>query len=197
MNIRGFPLSNTSSSNPLSRSRNSLDPWISGLLFVELTCRLIRTNCGDSNDPHFTTAIRTLLWSALVVKLAWRLLCQHPAMWWALDFFPPDNTWLDKFWSYILNGTELCIHYMAMLGEWLAPCRDLVNTVACNHVAVLWSTLSTWLQGDGEQEQPHNDIDDNVDDESMEGSWSKDQNWTNFPRDWSLTRSKAPQDKHV
>ena len=197
MRVGAFPLSTTNSSNPLIRSKHALDPWVNALFFLELICRLIRTNGGDSNIPLSATAIRTLLWSVLVVKLAWRVLCQHPAMWWTLDFFPPGSVLLDRCWSCVLNGTDRCLHHMVMLGEWFALCRALVSTMAYNHGTELWSTLTTWLQGRRVQEQSHNEYDNDVDNESMKLPWSNEQNWTNYSQDSRLTRSKAPQDKHV
>lgn len=194
-------LSTTSSHNPLFRTKHALNPWINGLLLLELISRLIRTTCSDSNYHLLatSTAIRTLLWSMLVVKLAWRLLCQHhPALWWTLDLFSPGNSCLDLCLSHFANWSERWLLPMVRLWEVLAQhCAFAMMT--CNCALDLWNTMTTWLPGrQPEQQHQHDECEgSDIDDESEQDPPSHVESWTHYSRGLGLAKPKAHQDKHV
>ena len=112
-----------SAGDPFLRSKHALAPWINLLLFVELTCRLIR-NIDDSHQWGLDT-VRSILWGILVVNLAWRFLCQNPAMWWSLDYVPTlrnSLVWLLRCPEWSLSSVSYGIRHCLRVGENVGTC---------------------------------------------------------------------------
>ena len=103
--------------------------WLPCLVLLELARRGIPFKFGNSSFSPMLTLASTFLWSAFVIMVAWRLFCQHPANWWALDYID------------IAGGRRSVSCNAAGTWDFVNCPRSLLGENACSASAILTFTI--------------------------------------------------------